>query len=208
MKKILLADDHVVVRSGIKLLLLKTFKPAEIYEASGGDAVLENLKEHVFDLIILDIQMPKTDTIGLMETIHTQYPDAKVLMFSMSAEKIYAKRFLKAGAKGFVSKEAPLEEIIKAVNQVLNNRRYISDSLADFLGDESASAKTDNPFNRLSAREFEIASMLLSGGTISSISKQINIKVSTVGTHKTRLFKKLNVNNLLELKELATNYNL
>ena len=93
MKKILLADDHVVVRSGIKLLLLKTFKPAEIYEASGGDAVLENLKEHVFDLIILDIQMPKTDTIGLMETIHLQYPDAKVLMFSMSAEKILLNDF-------------------------------------------------------------------------------------------------------------------
>jgi two-component system invasion response regulator UvrY len=208
MKKFLLVDDHVVVRSGIKLLLLEIFKPAEIYEAADGEGVLEKLKEHVFDLIILDIQMPKTDTIGLMETIHIQYPDAKVLMFSMSAEKIYAKRFLKAGAKGFVSKEAPLEEIIKAVNQILNNRRYISDSLADFLADESVSAKTDNPFNRLSAREFEIASMLLSGGTISSISKQINIKVSTVGTHKTRLFEKLNVNNLLELKELATNYNL
>lgn len=208
MKKFLLVDDHVVVRSGIKLLLLEIFKPAEIYEAADGDAVLEKLKEHVFDLIILDIQMPKTDTIGLMETIHRQYPEAKVLMFSMSAEKIYAKRFLKAGAKGFVSKEAPLEEIVKAVNQILNNRRYISDSLADFLADESVSAKTDNPFNRLSAREFEITSMLLSGGTISSISKQINIKVSTVGTHKTRLFEKLNVNNLLELKELATNYNL
>ncbi len=208
MKKFLLVDDHVVVRSGIKLLLLDIFKSAEIYEAADGDAVLEKLKEHVFDLIILDIKMPKTDTIGLMETIHTQYPEAKVLMFSMSAEKIYAKRFLKAGAKGFISKEAPLEEIIKAVNQILNNRRYISDSLADFLADESVSAKTDNPFNRLSAREFEIASMLLSGGTISSISKQINIKVSTVGTHKTRLFEKLNVNNLLELKELATNYNL
>lgn len=208
MKKFLLVDDHVVVRSGIKLLLLEIFKPAEIYEAAGGDDVLEKLKEHVFDLIILDIQMPKTDTIGLMETIHQQYPDAKVLMFSMSAEKIYAKRFLKAGAKGFVSKEAPLEEIIKAVNQILNNRRYISDSLADFLADESSSAKTDNPFNRLSAREFEIASMLLSGSTLSSISKQLSIKVSTVGTHKTRLFEKLNVNNLLELKELATNYNL
>ena len=207
MKKFLLVDDHVVVRSGIKLLLLEIFKPAEIYEAADGEGVLEKLKEHTFDLIILDIQMPKTDTIGLMETIHNLYPDVKVLVFSMSAEKIYAKRFLKAGAKGFVSKEAPLEEIIKAVNQILNDRRYISDSLADFLADESLTSKTDNPFNRLSAREFEIASMLLSGGTISSISKSINIRVSTVGTHKTRLFDKLGVVNLLELKELATNYN-
>jgi two-component system, NarL family, invasion response regulator UvrY len=207
MKKFLLVDDHVVVRSGIKLLLLEIFKPSEIYEAADGETALQKLKENSYDVVILDIQMPKTDTIGLMDTIATQYPGTKVLIFSMSAEKIYAKRFLKAGAKGFVSKEAPLEEIIKAVNQILNDRRYISDSLADFLADESLNAKTDNPFNRLSAREFEIASMLLNGGTISSISKTIDIRVSTVGTHKTRLFEKLGVNNLLELKELANNYN-
>ena len=151
--------------------------------------------------------MPKTDTIGLMEIIHKQYAELKVLIFSMRAEKIYAKRFLKAGAKGFVSKEAPLEEIIKAVNLVLSNKRYISDSLADYLADESLSTKTDNPFSRLSAREFEIASLLLTGVTISSISKSIDIRVSTVGTHKTRLFDKLGVTNLLELKELATSYN-
>lgn len=207
MKKFLLADDHVVVRSGIKLLLLEIFKPAEIYEAANGEDVLEKLNEHTFDLVFLDIQMPKTDTIGLMEIIHKQYPELKVLIFSMRAEKIYAKRFLKAGAKGFVSKEAPLEEIIKAVNLVLSNKRYISDSLADYLADESLSTKTDNPFNRLSAREFEIASLLLTGVTISSISKSIDIRVSTVGTHKTRLFDKLGVTNLLELKELATSYN-
>ena len=207
MKKFLLADDHVVVRSGIKLLLLEIFKPAEIYEAANGEDVLEKLNEHTFDLVFLDIQMPKTDTIGLMEIIHKQYPEQKVLIFSMRAEKIYAKRFLKAGAKGFVSKEAPLEEIIKAVNLVLSNKRYISDSLADYLADESLSTKTDNPFNRLSAREFEIASLLLTGVTISSISKSIDIRVSTVGTHKTRLFDKLGVTNLLELKELATSYN-
>ena len=207
MKKFLLADDHVVVRSGIKLLLLEIFKPAEIYEAANGEDVLEKLNEHTFDLAFLDIQMPKTDTIGLMEIIHKQYPEQKVLIFSMRAEKIYAKRFLKAGAKGFVSKEAPLEEIIKAVNLVLSNKRYISDSLPDYLADESLSTKTDNPFNRLSAREFEIASLLLTGVTISSISKSIDIRVSTVGTHKTRLFDKLGVTNLLELKELATSYN-
>ena len=125
----------------------------------------------------------------------------------MGAENIYAKRFLKAGAKGFVSKEAPLDEIIKAVTHILNDKRYISENLASFLADESLTSATDNPFNRLSAREFEIASLLLNGNTISGISKSINIRVSTVGTHKTRLFDKLGVTNLLELKELATSYN-
>jgi two-component system invasion response regulator UvrY len=140
MKKFLLVDDHNVVRSGIKGLLLELFKPAEIAEASDGETAVENLKHHQYDLIMMDIQMPKTDTLGLMEYIHIKYPDAKVLMFSMSAENIYAKRFLKAGAMGFLSKDAPLDEIKKAINLVvLNNRKYISETLASVLAIRSTS---------------------------------------------------------------------
>ncbi|MFM2359218.1 MAG: hypothetical protein RLY16_1211 [Bacteroidota bacterium] len=208
MKKFLLIDDHVVVRSGIKLLLQDVFKPAEVLEAGDGESALPIVKAHDFDLIMLDIQMPKTDAIGLLEQILHEKPGTRVMVFSMGAEKIYAKRFLKAGAKGFVSKEAPLDEIVKAVTQILNDKRYISESLASFLADESLTNATENPFNKLSAREFEIASLLLLGNTISNISKSINIKVSTVGTHKTRMFEKLGITNVLQLKELATNYNL
>ncbi len=208
MKKFLLVDDHNVVRSGIKGLLVELFKPSEISEASDGESALEILKTHVYDLIIMDIQMPKTDTLGLMDFIHIKYPDAKVLVFSMSAEGIYAKRFLKAGAKGFLSKDAPLDEIKKAINLVLNNRKYISDSLAASLAEESISDTPSNPFNQLSPREFEIVTLLLSGQTISEISKLLNLQVSTVGTHKARLFDKLSVNNILELKAVATSYNL
>ena len=88
MKKFLLVDDHVVVRSGIKILLGEIYKPAEIHEAMNGDTAVEKLKQETFDLIMLDIQMPKTDSLGLMEYIHITYPHAKVLMFSMSAENI------------------------------------------------------------------------------------------------------------------------
>ena len=208
MKKFLLVDDHNVVRSGIKGLLLELFKPSAIDEANDGDSATEILKHNQYDLIMMDIQMPKTDTLGLMEYIHIKYPDAKVLIFSMSAEGIYAKRFLKAGAKGFLSKDAPLEEIKKAINLVLNNRKYISETLASSLAEESISETSGNPFNQLSPREFEIVSLLLSGQTISEISKLLNLQVSTIGTHKARLFSKLNVNNILELKEIATSYNL
>ena len=126
----------------------------------------------------------------------------------MSAESIYAKRFLKAGAKGFLSKDAPIDEIKKAINLVLNNRKYISDSLASALAEESITDTPSNPFNQLSPREFEIVTLLLSGQTISDIAKLLNLQVSTVGTHKARLFDKLNVVNLLELKAIATSYNL
>lgn len=208
MRTFLLVDDHVVVRSGIKSLLLKIFNPAEIYEAFDGNSALVKLAERRYDLIMLDIQMPGTDALGLMQLIIQKYPDAKVLIFSMSAENVYARRFLKAGAKGFISKDASLEEIEKAVGQLLDNRRYISKALAEKLASESFDSESENPFNKLSAREFEIATLLLAGQTISYISSSIKIKVSTVGTHKARMFEKLGVTNLLELKELANTYNL
>ena len=208
MKKFLLVDDHVVVRSGIKTLLSEMYNPAEVHEAMDGDTAMVKMKENSYDLVILDIQMPKTDTLGLMEYIHIKYPAAKVLMFSMSAENINAKRFMKAGAYGFISKEAPLEEITRAINMILNGKKYISDTLAEKLAEDSFSGKTGNPFNDLSPREFEIVSLLLEGKTVTDISHTLNIQTSTVGTHKARLFDKLGVTNILELKELATTYNL
>lgn len=208
MKKFLLVDDHVVVRSGIKILLSELYDPAEIHEAMNGDTAVEKLKEHAYDLIMLDIQMPKTDTLGLMQYIHITYPEAKVLMFSMSAENIYAKRFMKAGAYGFISKEAPLEEITRAINIILSGRKYISETLAENLAEDSFSGKSGNPFNELSPREFEIVSLLLDGKTVTEISHSLNIQTSTVGTHKARIFEKLGVDNILKLKELATTYNL
>jgi two-component system invasion response regulator UvrY len=208
MKKFLLVDDHMVVRSGIKMLLSDIYKASEIHEAMNGETAIAKLKETGYDLVILDIQMPNTDTLGLMEYIHHTYPDAKVLMFSMSAENIYAKRFMKAGAFGFIAKESPLEEITTAIHVILSGKKYISETLAETLAEDSFSGKPANPFNELSPREFEIVTLLLEGKTVTDISHALNIQTSTVGTHKARLFEKLGVSNILELKELATTYNL
>lgn len=208
MKKFLLVDDHVVVRSGIKILLADLYIPSEIHEAMNGETTVAILKENQYDLILLDIQMPNTDTLGLMQYIRITYPAAKVLMFSMSAENIYAKRFMNAGAYGFISKESPLEEITKAITVILSGKKYISEALAQKLAEDSFSGKSGNPFNVLSPREFEIVSLLLEGKTVTEISLALNIQTSTVGTHKARLFEKLGVDNILKLKELATTYNL
>jgi two-component system invasion response regulator UvrY len=208
MTNFLLIDDHVVVRAGIKTLLLQAFSASDIFEACDGPSAMEKLKERTYDLVMLDIQMPKTDAQVLMNDILLQYPGTRVLVFSMSSEHVHAKRYLKSGARGFISKEAPLEEIVKAISVILQNRRYISEALATQLANESFDTQNENPFNRLSSREFEIASLLLTGLTISTISHKINIRVSTVGTHKARMFEKLGVVNLLELKELASTYNL
>jgi len=208
MKKFLLVDDHDVVRSGVKRLLAEIFNLSDIHEAGDGDGAVEKIKQNSYDLILMDIQMPKTDTLGLLEYIVVKDPEAKVLIFSMSSESIYAKRFLKAGAKGFISKEASLDELITAIDLILNGRMYISENLTQSLAVASFSGEPNNPFNKLSAREFEIATLLLSGQSATDITKSLNLQSSTVGTHKLRLFEKLGVTNLLELSELARSYDM
>lgn len=208
MKTYLLIDDHAVVRGGINYLLQDKYAPATIHEAPNGETAMDLLLENSYDIVIMDIQMPNTDSVNLMEFIKNNYPKTRVLIYSMCSEKIYAKRFMKAGAMGFLSKEAPLEEVKRALDALLAGRMYISDAVAEVLAEDSFAGKKSNPFDDLSKRELEIAQMLLAGQTLTEISKVLNIQTSTVGTHKQRLFEKIGVTNLLELKDLATTYKL
>jgi two-component system, NarL family, invasion response regulator UvrY len=209
MQKFLLIDDHVVVRSGIKLLLSNIYSGSEIHEAKDGDTAMAFAKENHYDFVMLDVQMPNTDSFVLMEYFKEHYPLLKVLVFSMNSENIYALRFIKAGAMGFISKEAPLDEIKKAIDQVINGKKYISEEMLFVLAEGTSGGNNNaNPFSTLSSREFEIVTMLLNGKTISVIAADLNLGISTVGTHKGRIFTKLKVTNLLELKELANSFNL
>jgi two-component system, NarL family, invasion response regulator UvrY len=209
MQKFLLIDDHVVVRSGIKLMLGNMYEGCEIHEAKDGDSAIEFLKSNSYDFAMLDVQMPNTDSFVLMEHIKTNYPQLRVLVFSMNSENIYALRFIKAGAMGFISKEAPMDEIKKAISQVVSGKKYISEEMLFVLAEgTNSNSNNANPFSSLSSREFEIVSMLLNGKTISNIAADLNLGISTVGTHKGRIFTKLKVTNLLELKELSNSYNL
>ena len=208
MKKFLLIDDHVVVRSGIKTLLSGLYPDAEVDEAKDGETAMAHLKQSNYDLVMLDIRMPNTDTFSLMEFFKQEYPSLKVLVFSMSPENIYALRFIKAGARGFLSKDAPLEEIKKAIDLVLNEKKYISEELLFSLAEGQVPGVESNPFNALSSREFEIVALLLHGKTISGIAADLHLGISTVGTHKSRIFGKLKVSNLLEMKELANSYDI
>lgn len=207
MRNFLLIDDHEIVRAGVKQVLKELFKPCTIYEAKDEQSAITALKEKKYDLIIMDIQMPDTNSLGLMEYISAHMPGAKVLMFSMSAENTYAKRFLQAGAMGFVSKNAGLGELTKAIELVLDNRKYISRTLAEQFANEMITKTTDNPFNKLSSREFEIAVLHIKGKSLSEIADLLHINTSTVGTHKARLFEKLHINNIVELIELGKLYN-
>lgn len=202
MKNFLLVDDHQIIRSGVKNILLELYKPCEVFEAENEATATEQLKLRDYDLIIMDVQMPDSDTAGLMEYIKTVYPHARVLIFSMTAESIYAKRFLKAGAMGFVTKNAGLTELQKAIDMVLNNRIYMSNHLLEQLVVDLGGNKVSDPFEKLSSREIEIVSLLTSGKSLTEIAEILSLAISTVGTYKARLFEKLKVNNLVELIEM------
>jgi len=208
MKHFLLIDDHEVVREGVKNLLLSLYNPCKIYEAEDQESAFKQLKSQAFDLVIMDVQMPDTDTAGLMEYMNTNYPGINVLIFSMSAENIYAKRFLHAGARGFVSKTAELSELKKAIELVLNNRRYVSENLKGILADGLGTNEPENPFEKLSKGEFNVAMMLIKGNSIGEIATLVNKSMSTVATHKIRLFEKLQIKNITELIELGRVYNI
>ncbi len=203
MKKFLIIDDHTIVRAGLTVLLKDFYPKAVIFEASEGTTALEILKKTSFDLVIMDIKMPETDTVNLLQYITIRHPQTNVLIFSMSPENLYGKRFFQAGAKGYISKEASLEEVGKAIETVLQGKKYVSQELLqEFLETD----KLKNPFDQLSAREFEIAHLLITDSSVSQIASLLSIQPTTVATYKARIFEKLKVTSILQLKELADLY--
>jgi len=208
MINILLADDHGIVRTGLKLFISNYISPSVIDEAWDGDSAFKKIKEKDYRLIILDVNMPDTDSFGLVSNILSFKPDANILMFSMNAEEIYAKKYLQLGAKGYLSKASPEAEIKNALDNVINAKRYISPSLNQVLTEEALGKKSNNPFDKLSPREFEILLHLLRGESLAQICKALNLQTSTVGTHKARIFEKLHCNNIIEINAMAKVYNI
>lgn len=208
MKNFLLIDDHAIVRSGIKFWLSAEYNPCEVDEAENGKEAYQKIQDKDYDLVMLDIQMPETNSFDLLKSIVIDKPDCKVLIFSMNSENMYAKRFLKAGAMGFVSKDAPIQELKKAVDLILNNRKYFSDKFIEATFSEKIGEENNNPFSILSDREFEITNLLMEGKAVGEISTLLNIKSSTTGTYKARIFEKLNIQNVFQLIELGVLYDI
>jgi two-component system, NarL family, invasion response regulator UvrY len=199
---LLIVDDHEVVRTGVRSVLQDIFSQATIYEAYDEKSALVLVKERNYHLIIMDVQMPNTDSFGFLEYIKLKDAQARVLVFSMSNETIYAKRFLKSGAMGFVSKSTGLAELTKAVELVMNGRKYISENLSELLAQEFDADAKPNQFDLLSKREFEVAALLMKNKTINEIASILSINSSTVASHKARVLEKMNAKNITELIEI------
>jgi two-component system, NarL family, invasion response regulator UvrY len=204
MAELLLVDDHAIIRTGLKLLIQKSFAHFKIDEADDGNTAFEKIKHHDYDLIVMDVNMPNTDSFGILKSILAIKPATKIMMFSMNAEGIYAIRYLKMGAMGYLKKDASNDEIIKAITRVLNNKRYVSDELNErLITDLHSSHQSENPFTLLSPREFEIVQHLVNGDSVSEISCKLNVHTSTIGTHKARIFEKLGTHNIIDLLIMA-----
>lgn len=204
----LLIDDHTLIRTALKIILSNAYKGCEIDEATDSDSAIARVRNKSYSMIIMDVSMPNTDSLSLLNHILVLKPQTKVLIFSMNPEDIYAKRYLSGGAMGYLRKDAGEEETVKAITTVLNNKRYISKTLAEKLADDSFNNNPINPFDKLSAREFEVVQHLIKGESVAQICKKLNLNSSTVSSHKSRIFEKLNVSNPIEIISLAKAYNM
>ena len=204
MPDILIVDDHSIVTIGLKQVIESFLAHSKIDMENDGDSAFQKIKNHNYDLIMMDINMPNIDSFGMIDNILSLKPETKIIMFSMNAEEIYAKRYFKMGVMGYLRKDAHIDEIKKAIDNVLNGKRYMSPELSEkLLIDLHSNRNTENPFDKLSPKEFEIVQHLAYGDSVSEISRKLNLHTSTIGTHKARIFEKLQCHNIIELNNLA-----
>jgi DNA-binding NarL/FixJ family response regulator len=205
--KILLADDHAVVRHGISLIIKDFLPDAEIIHAHDFPFLLEQLKVHEAALAICDINMPGCDSFHIISAIRDIQPDIKILIFSAYPEDLYATRYIQEGANGYLHKDADTETIKNAITTVLKKGRFISDHLLEkYLQSDGLANKDGNPLKNLSNREMEVALLLTQGLGLLEMSNALNLHISTVSTYKTRVFEKLNISNIPELLVVFKNY--
>ncbi len=208
MIRLLLADDHAIVRSGLRQLLTLAPDLRVAGEAVDGSGVLAALRQELPDLLLLDINMPGLSGADLIERIRAHWPALPVLVLSMHNEPQVAARVLKAGANGYVTKDAELDVLVGAIRRVAGGGRYIVPELAEKLVFDQTLAGGAPPHTQLSDREGEVFRLLVAGKGVNEIAAQLCISNKTVSTHKTRLLEKLNLGGTAELVRYALQHGL
>lgn len=208
MERILVADDHEIVRMGL-VGMIKQLKPqAQIFEVGDFKALHDIISKEVFDIAILDVNMPNGTLQESINFIKIKQPDLKILVFSSQDEHLYALRYLKMGAGGFLNKDASISKIDVALNAMLKTGRYISEEVKEAMIFESLSGtKKGSPIESLSNRELQIANKLVEGVPMKELSNILNLHASTISTYKNRLFEKLEIQSIAELVAILKLYN-
>ncbi len=208
MIKILLVDDHELVRTGIEALLNSQEDLAVVGVAQCGEAALELLNDISPDVVLMDINMPGIGGIEACRRILQQYKKVKVIALSIHNDGPIPQQLLKLGAVGFISKGSPVDEMVAAVRTVMNGKRYLCSEVANNLAFQSLPGENDSPFEKLSQRESEVVNLILQGKSIKEMSEILVLSDKTVNTYRYRLYDKLKVKNDVELTRLAVKFGL
>ncbi len=201
--RILITDDHAVVRQGLKQILAAEFKKAEFGEAGNAHESVMQVAEGKWDVVILDVTMPGRSGLEALKDIKQLRPKLPVLMLSMHPEDQFAVRMLKAGASGYMTKESAPEELVGAVRKVISGGRYVSSALAEKMAAYLSIDVQTPPHERLSDREFLVLRMIASGKTVGAIAKELSLSVKTISTYRTRILEKTGMANNAELTHYA-----
>ena len=203
MKKILIADDHAIVRRGLRLLLLEEYPSAEIGEAGDAETLVNKIIQQEWDVVICDISMPGRSGLDALSQIKQSAPKLPVLSMSMYPEDQYARRVLKAGAAGYLGKETIHDDIVKAIQTVQLGKKFITPTIAEKLAKAFEVDTTDQLHEKLSDREFDVFKMLASGKAVSEIANQFALSVTTVSTYRSRVLEKMGMKSNADLTRYA-----
>jgi two-component system, NarL family, invasion response regulator UvrY len=208
MIRILIGDDHTIVREGLKQILAETANLMVAGEAGSGQEVLRRLREGSYDVVLLDISLEDRSGLDVLKHIRAEWPALPVLMLTMHPEEEYAVRALRAGAAGYLTKKSAATELVAAIQKVAGGGRYVTTSLAEVLARALEPAAAAVPHETLSDREFQVFERLVSGERPSDIARRLGVSVKTVSTHRARILVKMNMQTTAALIRYAVQHQL
>ena len=203
MLKILIADDHPVVRRGLKQTVAETSDMVVADEASDGQEVLSKVRTGDYDVLVLDVSMPGINGLDILRQLKNEKPGLPVLMLSIHPEEQYAVRALRSGASGYLTKESAPDELVAAIRKVSMGGRYVSSSLAERLAFDLEKNGEQLPHQTLSDREYQVMCMIASGKTITEIAEELSLSDKTISTYRSRVLEKMEMKNNAELTYYA-----
>lgn len=199
MIKLLVVDNHPIVRKGLELLFVTSPQIKVVGGVNNGEAIFDFLKQHSVDIILTEIDLPKLNGITALRRLRKEFPQVKTIMFSAQPEEIYAINTIKSGAEGYLMKSADIMTIKEAILKVSEGKVYLSNTIAEQMNSKKRSSRTGSYYKKLSTREIEVLKLLASGRKNKEIAIELDINEKTVSTYKARLMKKLNVTNIVDL---------
>jgi DNA-binding NarL/FixJ family response regulator len=208
MIRVLLADDHTIVRAGVKELLTETGDIEVAGEAGNGQEVLARVREGGYDVAVLDMSMPGRSGVELIKQLKKEQPKLRILILSMHSEAQYAVRAIKAGASGYLTKDGAADQLVAAIRRIASGGAYMTPEAAELLARDFDRPADAAPHTLLSDREFQVLKLIVAGKSITAIGEELSLSVKTVSTHKTRIMEKMGIANQVELVRYALRHGL